>query len=59
MARITVNDTEKSLIEKARELANLQAKRRSIAAELDACDKDIERASQSLRELTPKADAEK
>lgn len=53
MARITVNDAEQKLVETARGLANLQAKRRSVAETLAALDAEIEGIKANLRQMVP------
>lgn len=56
MARMQLNEQEEAIVKKGRELAQLKAKRRSIAADLKTCDDAIAKAGDDLRALTPSAD---
>lgn len=50
-SRVTVNDTEQQLVEQARHLSKLQAKRRQKADDLAALDKEIAAVKQVLSGL--------
>lgn len=49
--RVTVNDDEQKVVEAARYLSKLQAKRRAKAADLDEIDKEIALAKASVSTL--------
>lgn len=49
--RVTVNDEEQQLVERARELSKLQAKRRQKAIELASLDEEIALAKEVLGDL--------
>jgi uncharacterized protein YlxW (UPF0749 family) len=51
--RVTVNESELQLVELAKELSKLQAKRRQKADELAALDMEIESVSTELRSMVP------
>lgn len=50
-ARLSVNDEEARIVERARALSKLQAKRRQKVDELAALDKEIEGVKQALSGL--------
>jgi hypothetical protein len=51
--RMTVNDAERDVVQAARKLKQLQHKRHTIMTKVEAVDREIEAAKETLRGFVP------